>query len=675
MGPGTPTNITMMGPDQYSYNITVPSNSTESLRYIFHANDTSNHWGQTHQRNVSVIDNDEPVFGTDGSDTSGTTGETFSFSIAVSDNIDVDGIYVEYWFNSGKPTNVSMSTSIPYTLNVPIYNESQILNYIFHATDAADNWNQTTLKNISIFDNDSPVFGTDESDRSGTTGDIFSFSIGVTDNIVVTGVYVEYWFGNGSQTNVSMSGTGPYTHFISVPSGSVDVLHYIFHATDSGGNWMETSQTDATLVDNDSPVFRTDSSDTSMTTGESFSFNISVTDNIGVTGVYIEYWLWSGSPINVSMSGMGSYTYSISIPSISTDTLHYIFHATDLAGNWVNTSQVDITVKDNDAPIFGIDGSDSSGTTGDTFSFSIAITDNIGVFGVNVDYWFESGPHSNASMSGTGPYTYSISVPSGSTDTLYYIFQATDFAGNWIHTSQVDITVRDNDAPIFGTDGSDSSGTTGDTFSFNIAITDNIDVSGVYLVYWFRSGSQTNVSISGTGPYTYSISVPSGSTDTLHYIFHASDSGGNWGKTSQTDITIKDNDAPVFGTDGSDSSGTTGETFSFSIFVTDNTGVTEVFVEYWYGTESKTNVSMFGNGPYTYSISIPTGSTDTLHYIFLATDSGGNWEESSQVDLNITENNPIEGWIFGIISVCIIILLLMIGLIIISHRKRQGVEE
>ncbi len=71
--------------------------------------------------------------------------------------------------------------------------------------------------------------------------------------------------------------------------------------------------------------------------------------------------------------------------------------------------------------------SGSSGTTGDTFSFRIGLYDNIGVFGVYVDYWFGSGSHSNASMLGTGPYTYSISIPSNSLSTLQYIFQSNRF--------------------------------------------------------------------------------------------------------------------------------------------------------------------------------------------------------------------------------------------------------
>ncbi len=203
-GTGLPTNASMMDSNPYMFSITVPSNSTASLNYIFHANDTVNNWDQTIKRVVSVIDNDVPFFGTDGSDTSGTTGENFTCPITVSDNINVEEVYVDNRFNSGNLTNVSMSNSVPYTKNVLILNESQTLNYIFHAHDTAGNWNQTTRNKVSIIDNDAPVFGTDGSDTSGTTGESFSFSIGVTDNIDVTEVNLEYWFGSGIQTNVSL---------------------------------------------------------------------------------------------------------------------------------------------------------------------------------------------------------------------------------------------------------------------------------------------------------------------------------------------------------------------------------------------------------------------------------------------------------------------------------------
>ena len=77
-----------------------------------------------------------------------------------------------------------------------------------------------------------PVFGSDTSDTTATTGDAFDFEINVTDDYTITNVYVDYWFGAGSHTNTTMSPSGyNYTYSIVIPSGSTDTLHYIFHAT------------------------------------------------------------------------------------------------------------------------------------------------------------------------------------------------------------------------------------------------------------------------------------------------------------------------------------------------------------------------------------------------------------------------------------------------------------
>ncbi len=642
-GSGSHTNTSMTGSGPYTLTVTFPSGSTDTLHYIFHASDSAGNWVETSQSDVTISDNDGPVFGTDGSDTSGTTGETLDFSIAVTDNIGVNGVYVEYWFGTGSHTNTSMSGTGPYTHSVSVPSDSDDdLHYIFHASDSTGNWEETSQMDVTISDNDKPVFGIDSTPSTGTTGDSFTFNIAVTDNIGLTGVYVEYWYGSGSHTNSSMSGSGPYTLTVTLQSGSTDSLHYIFHASDSAGNWVETSQSDVTISDNDAPVFGTDSTPSGGTTGDSFTFSIAVTDNIGLTGVYVEYWYGSGSHTNTSMSGTGPYTLTLTIPSGSTDTLHYIFHAADSAGNWEETSQVDVTISDNDAPVFGTDGSDTTGTTGESFDLSIAVTDNIGVTGVYVEYWFNSGSHTNTSMSGTGPYTLTITVASDAQN-LHYIFHASDSAGNWEETSQTDVTISDNDKPVFGTDSTPSVGTTGDSFTFNIAVTDNIGLTGVYVEYWYGSGSHTNTSMSGTGPYTLTLTIPSGSTDTLHYIFHAADSAGNWEETSQSDVTISDNDAPVFGTDGSDTTGTTGESFDLSIAVTDNIGVTGVYVEYWFNSGSHTNTSMSGTGPYTLTVTVASDAQN-LHYIFHATDSAGNWEETSQVDVTITDNDkPVFG--------------------------------
>ncbi|MCD6383765.1 MAG: right-handed parallel beta-helix repeat-containing protein, partial [Thermoplasmata archaeon] len=75
----------------------------------------------------------------------------------------------------------------------------------------------------------------------------------------------------------------------------------------------------------------TDSTTDSPTTGESFTFNATVTDERGVYGVWVEYWYGtSGTHYNVSMTNVGGNQWDYTITVADTlDTLHYIFHAND----------------------------------------------------------------------------------------------------------------------------------------------------------------------------------------------------------------------------------------------------------------------------------------------------------------------------------------------------------
>ena len=119
-----------------------------------------------------------------------------------------------------------------------------------------------------------------------------------------------------------------------------------------------------------------------------------------------------------------------------------------------------------------------------------------------MEYWFGAGTHTTTAMTGTGPYTYQITIPSDSTSTLHYIFHAADDAANSASTTQSDVTVTDDDDPVFGTDSSDSSATTGDSFDFGIAVTDNVDSSPVVSVeYWFGSGSHATTAMTGINYY------------------------------------------------------------------------------------------------------------------------------------------------------------------------------
>ncbi|MFO8052082.1 MAG: hypothetical protein R6V01_10370, partial [Thermoplasmatota archaeon] len=183
------------------------------------------------------------------------------------------------------------------------------------------------------------------------------------------------------------------------------------------------------------PVFGSNLSDTTATTGDSFDFGINVTDDYNVSSTYVEYWYGSGTATNSSMSRTGfNWTYQVTIPSDSTDTLYYRFHAVDNASQWAHypsaTTSVSQAVTDNDDPTF-TDNSPATGTTGDTYSFDVAASDNVAVSGVSVTWSHGSLSGTNTALSDDGDGTWSLDITlDDSISSMTYTLTVTDSSSN-----------------------------------------------------------------------------------------------------------------------------------------------------------------------------------------------------------------------------------------------------
>ncbi len=638
-GDGTHTNVTMSGFSPFTNEITIPENSNSTLYYLFHANDTSDNWMQTDQYAADVYDNDIPIFLNDSSSLSGTTGEEFDFQVEVTDNIEVAEVEVEYWFNDESSITSSMTGPDTYTDSITISENATVLHYILHAEDTSGNINKTVQANITISDNDAPVFESDLSPSMGTTGDPFSFGVVVSDNIEVGSVYVEYWFDYGNHVNTSMSGSSTYSLSVNAPIDAMELL-YIFRASDTSGNWKEYIQKNVTISDNDRPLFGLDLTPTFATTGDSLTFSINITDNLDIMSVHIEYWIGFGPKTNLSTSRTGStFTTTITVPSDSLDRIRYIFHAVDDSGNWAMASEREIIVYDNDRPVFGIDNSNQNAYTGDPFSFSIEVIDNILVSGVSVEYWFDTGDQINTTMLGTGPYSISMNVPSNATS-LRYIFHSVDGSGNWAQSPEIYREVKDNDKPKFGKDNTSNTATTGEKFRFEVDVTDNIEVSSVYVEYWFGDSYRENRSMEFDTFYHYTITIPLEKIEPLRYRFLAVDASDNWISRFRKDVNIIDNDMPRLTEDLSDDQAQTGDPFTFSMTVEDNIGIDQVTVEYWFGSQVHSIVTMESGDPITLEITVPSDSLDLLHYYFHICDLSENWMTSEEKTVIVIDNDP-----------------------------------
>jgi hypothetical protein len=499
---------------------------------------------------------------------------------------------------------------------------------------------QSKLVIIILGDTLPPSIIGDLSDTAGTTGDPFNFGVDTSDNFGINLAYVNYRLGTtGAFTNVTMTGFGPHWKSVVMSSGYIGPMEYYFAVQDVGGYWVKTGTKTVQITDNDAPTIVSDNSNTTATTGDAFMFDLDAIDNVALSEAHVVWWYGAGAPNNDTMDGSGPYNFTINISSGSLDSLHYYFTIVDAAGNWFVGPQVDIDVTDNDAPTINADDSDTFADLGQTFNFDVDITDNIGMNETHLVYWFGTDPPTEVVMNGVGPYTYQITIPSDLIYKLHYYFKANDIFDNWLTGPQVDVNITDSIPPSDINDTSDTIATTGDSFMFKVNATDNIGLAKATVTYWFGTGAQTTTTMTGIGPFTLTITVPSGSLDTMHYYFTISDFDTNSLIGPQVDIIVQDNDAPTMISDDSDDAAATGNVFAFDADFTDNIDVDNAYVVYWFGTEPETTATMIGTGPFTKVIIIPDHSVASLHYYLKAMDSAGNTYSGSQQDIMVTDDD------------------------------------
>lgn len=285
-----------------------------------------------------------------------------------SESYDIDGTIVDYTYDFGDGVKQSGMT-IDYD-----YTSYGTYNVILTVTDNDDSTgnksNYITLNdyiNPEIVDN-TPTFG--------FTGDAFTFESTITDAGIVENAYVEYWYGSGSHTNVSMEyyedDEWRKTIILDDP---IQILHYIISAHDEANNWVNTDVKDVIIYDNDAPII-INNSPTQADAGYPFTFNVTVTDNDELSGVYVEYWYDEGVHFNESMTDIhnGIWEYTIII-NLTSNALHYVISAVDLSNNWADTNIIHVPIGPNNAPDNPNINGPPSGTAGTELEYTFVSID------------------------------------------------------------------------------------------------------------------------------------------------------------------------------------------------------------------------------------------------------------------------------------------------------------
>ncbi len=393
----------------------------------------------------AVMDNILPTITSDNSPQNGTTGDPYQFNISVSDNLFVDTVHVKYK-HGDLEENISLSKVGGYWLgNITLDHDIGDLVYTICAKDMAGNYNSSGELRKTVLDNDRPSIVNDLTSPTGNTGDPFIFEVQTSDNVAVGAVWVN-WSHGGSGGNVSLDGNGEFWSRLVHLNHSLSNASYRIFVNDTSDNFNISEQKEITVSDNDDPVVDTDDSPVAGSTGDTYGFNLTITDNIALDTVTLG---WSHGELDgeIELEPDGDRWQGTVVLDHSVEGLSYTVYINDTSDNRITHQRV-VPVLDNDLPVFVEDLTAGTATTGDDFHLSVNVTDNIDVSEVLVSVSYGNGTEQNCSMVRTGKniWNATISIPPDATSVEYY-FIVLDDAGNRVESIHCSKPVGDDDTP------------------------------------------------------------------------------------------------------------------------------------------------------------------------------------------------------------------------------------
>ena len=412
------------------------------------------------------------------------------------------------------PSSQTVSPESNFTVNVSCAPGQPIKAFELKLSFNASILQVISVTEGNIFSGYSTYFNSGTiNNTAGTVVDVYNLIIGLG-NVSVNGTLVSINFTAKNVTGISTMDL--------YDVGVTNETAYVPIAVNNG-----TAQVDAT------PPEIVDNSPASGTTGDTYTFNVSVIDNVDTAGeltVKVD-WSHGSQGGNESLTNVGGnyFEKTVNLDQNSTSSMTYVLYANDTYGNTNTTTQASVNVQDNDNPSLVADNSDASGTTGDSFSFDVTVSDNVGVGSVNVS-WSHGSLIGNLALSDDGDGTWSGNVTlDDSLGNLIYRVQVNDTSGNYVRGSQQSKSVSDNDNPqVINVSATPSIQDLGGYVNITVVVTDNIAIGNVYLNITYPDSSIQNFSITGnkTGN-TYYCNKTHTQVGTFTYFIWVNDTSNN----------------------------------------------------------------------------------------------------------------------------------------------------
>lgn len=378
-----------------------------------------------------------------------------------------------------------------------------------------------------------PWFGEDASPDAAETDLAYTFSIPVLDDVGLDSVWVEYWYGDGSRTNLTLEPAEDTLWERSIiVNATLEDLHYVFGCADLAGNVNSTAESTVDIVDVNGPGIINEGTLRRATTGDPHEFTITAGDNVGLKGATLWYAFGDDELAPVSMevvsawpSGNVLYSVTIDVPPDLAENITYSYEVEDLYGNVLRTHEEVVRVVDDDAPTISEDRTPATTYMGEDLAFAVVVSDNVGVGVVEVEYSMGDGGPQSARMAIEGDaFTLVVRIPEDEPGPVSYRFSVVDLAGNRVNGTSRQVTVVDVIPPRV-LDAAWDLALKGTDVTFTVQAIDNLGVERGFLRYWFREGAESTVPLDDGMMVV--VPIPRDAEGDMHLVFIVQDAAGN----------------------------------------------------------------------------------------------------------------------------------------------------
>jgi len=356
------------------------------------------------------------------------------------------------------------------------------------------------------------------------------------------------------------------------------------------------------LVEFDAPVIN-DVSINEGYTGNSYTFKCNITEVTNITNVAVFYWFGDNilSAINTSMSynsvtELWEYTI-IQLPTNNLDQLKFNVSAVDVNLNWGDTGLIIKPIFDDDEPNAQA-GANQEKLMGDKVTFDgTGSWDNIEI--INYTWKFFYGSAEVKLYGATPGFVFKI-------------------AGDYLVTLKVFDDAGNNDTDTLWVNISDleKPKITIVSYPYNVYIAQNIvvyvnvyDASGIDQVkinYIDVDGNLFNMSMTNIIGNDWNYVIPAQPKEgVVSFYIWVSDSFANWNKTNTHYLDVLDNILPEVSEVVSPIKVEVGQSIVITTKVNDNSGISEVKLNYTGSNFSTYNISMVVSSGLNYTFTIP----------------------------------------------------------------------